>query len=72
MSSSADDNLYVYYVPNQIVAVVLAIVFIILCLLHLWKMIATQQWFGFAILIGGICTWPSGDLNHLERSFLLT
>ncbi|KAJ5585062.1 RTA1 like protein [Penicillium hispanicum] len=54
MSSSADDNLYIYYVPNQIVAVVLAIVFVVLCLLHLWKMIATQQWFGFAILIGGI------------------
>ncbi|KAJ5098130.1 hypothetical protein N7532_005131 [Penicillium argentinense] len=54
MASNEDMNLYSYYVPNKIVAIVFAAIFIVLTALHMWRIIATRQWFGIAIIIGGL------------------
>ncbi|KAJ5707132.1 hypothetical protein N7488_006933 [Penicillium malachiteum] len=50
----ASDNLYDYYLPSKIVAIVFAAIFAILTITHLWRIIATRQWFGMAIAIGGL------------------
>ncbi|KAJ6015117.1 hypothetical protein N7540_009708 [Penicillium herquei] len=54
----ASDNLYDYYLPSKIVAIIFAAIFAILTLTHLWRIIATRQWFGMAIVVGGLCMSP--------------
>ncbi|KAJ5730096.1 uncharacterized protein N7483_004604 [Penicillium malachiteum] len=50
----ASDNLYDYYLPSKITAIVFAAIFAILTATHLWRIIATRQWFGMAIVVGGL------------------
>jgi hypothetical protein len=51
---------YYYSVQTSGGAVFLAVVFLVLTLGHFWKVITTQNWFGLAIVTGGICT-PNPD-----------
>jgi hypothetical protein len=51
----ASDNLYEYYKPNKIVAIVFAAFFLSTSILHAWKIFTTRQWFGIAIILGGLC-----------------
>ena len=60
MASDSDKNVY-GYVPSNVAAGILAIIFIILTLAHFWRMVSTRQWFGIAIIIGGFCMF----LSHL-------
>lgn len=53
--SASSLNLYEYYVPSNIAAIVVAIIFLILILLHAWKVISTRQWFAVTGIVGGIC-----------------
>lgn len=48
-------NLYEYYVPSNVAAIVVAAIFLILILLHAWKVISTRQWFAVTGIVGGIC-----------------
>ena len=48
-------NLYEYYVPSNAAAIAVAVVFLILILLHAWKVISTRQWFAVTGIVGGIC-----------------
>lgn len=52
---ASDDNLYEYYKPNKIVAIVFAAIFLATSVIHTWKIFTTRQWFGIAILLGGLC-----------------
>lgn len=52
---ASDDNLYEYYKPNKIVAIVFAAFFLSTSVIHTWKIFTTRQWFGIAILLGGLC-----------------
>ncbi|KAJ5398057.1 hypothetical protein N7509_006170 [Penicillium cosmopolitanum] len=51
---ASDDNLYEYYKPNKIVAIVFAAIFLATSVIHTWKIFTTRQWFGIAILLGGL------------------
>ncbi|KAJ5116682.1 hypothetical protein N7456_001030, partial [Penicillium angulare] len=51
--ASSSTNPYTYYVPSKPAAIVVAIVFIILTALHLWRIFATRKWFGFTLVAGG-------------------
>ncbi|CAG7941885.1 unnamed protein product [Penicillium olsonii] len=51
--ASDPKNLY-GYVPSNIASIAVAIIFLILTLLHLWRIIATRQWFGMATVVGGV------------------
>lgn len=53
--STSSHNLYEYYVPSNVAAIVVAAVFFILILLHTWKVISTRQWFATTTIVGGIC-----------------
>lgn len=55
---ASDDNLYEYYKPNKIVAIVFAAIFLATSVIHTWKIFTTRQWFGIAILLGGLCMCP--------------
>ncbi|KAJ5974471.1 RTA1 like protein-domain-containing protein [Penicillium waksmanii] len=45
---------YYYNVQNSGGAVFMAVVFLVLTLCHFWKVFTTQNWFGLAIVSGGI------------------
>ncbi|RAK85204.1 RTA1 like protein [Aspergillus costaricaensis CBS 115574] len=51
--SSDSSNLY-GYVPSGIVAIVFGAIFLVLTVLHLWRIVRTRHWFGIATLVGGI------------------
>lgn len=65
MASGDNDNLYNYYEPNKIVAIVFAAFFLFSSAVHTWKIVSTRQWFGIAIVIGGICMSPSQ--SHYQK-----
>ncbi|KAJ5949889.1 RTA1 like protein-domain-containing protein, partial [Penicillium verhagenii] len=47
-------NLYKHYVPSGIAATVVAILFLILTIAHVWKVLTTKRWFAFTIIVGGL------------------
>lgn len=55
ITMASDDNLYDYYKPNKIVAIVFAAFFLSTSVIHTWKIFTTRQWFGIVILLGGLC-----------------
>jgi hypothetical protein len=48
-------NLYGEYKPSRALAIVVCVVFIVLSLVQTWRIIRTHRWFGFTIVIGGLC-----------------
>ncbi|OJJ94602.1 hypothetical protein ASPACDRAFT_37692 [Aspergillus aculeatus ATCC 16872] len=52
--SSDTVNLYGNYVPSKIAAIVLAAIFLVLTVLHLWRIVRTKHWFGLATVVGGL------------------
>ncbi|KAE8166930.1 RTA1 like protein-domain-containing protein [Aspergillus tamarii] len=52
--SSDSSNMYGDYVPSNVAAIVVAVIFFILTVLHIWKIITTRHWFAFATVTGGI------------------
>ncbi|KAJ5368771.1 RTA1 like protein-domain-containing protein [Penicillium cataractarum] len=52
--STGSQNLYEYYVPSNVAAIVVAVIFLILILLHAWKVISTRQWYTVTAIVGGI------------------
>lgn len=64
---ASDENLYNYYKPNKIVAIVFAAFFLAASALHTWKIVSTRQWFGIAIVIGGMCMYP--NLRSIQQAF---
>lgn len=49
--------MYGDYVPSNVAAIVVAVIFFILTVLHIWKIITTRHWFAFATVTGGICMY---------------
>ncbi|KAJ5931023.1 RTA1 like protein-domain-containing protein [Penicillium verhagenii] len=47
-------NLYKHYVPSGIAATVVAILFLILTVAHVWKVLTTKRWFALTIIAGGL------------------
>ncbi|CAJ0550896.1 Ff.00g108260.m01.CDS01 [Fusarium sp. VM40] len=52
--ATSSRNLYGEYDPSRALAIVVCVVFIVLSLVQIWRIIRTQRWFGFTIVIGGL------------------
>ncbi|KAL3454108.1 hypothetical protein BJX65DRAFT_301897 [Aspergillus insuetus] len=63
---SSEDNPHDAYTPSKPAAIACAIVFLVLSVLQLWKIIRTRKWFGFAIVIGGLCC-SSPQVIYIEK-----
>jgi hypothetical protein len=54
--ATSPSNLYGEYKPSRALAIVVCVIFIVLSLFQIWRIIRTHRWFGFTIIIGGLCT----------------
>jgi hypothetical protein len=53
--ATSPSNLYGEYKPSRALAIVVCVVFIALSLVQIRRIIRTHRWFGFTIVIGGLC-----------------
>lgn len=53
--ATSSSNLYGEYKPSRALAIVACVIFIVVSLVQIWRIIRTQRWFGFTIVIGGLC-----------------
>ncbi|KAH6952952.1 hypothetical protein DER45DRAFT_617325 [Fusarium avenaceum] len=52
--ATSSSNLHGEYKPSRALAIVVCVIFIVLSLVQIWRIIRTQRWFGFTIVIGGL------------------
>ncbi|KAJ5413703.1 hypothetical protein N7509_000330 [Penicillium cosmopolitanum] len=50
--ATSSTNVYGAYVPSRAAAIIVAIIFVILTALQLWRIVASRRWFGLAIVTG--------------------
>lgn len=55
------------YLPSLPAAIALAIVFLILTILHAWKVYQTRLYFCIPFAIGGLCTHPLNPKPKLQQ-----
>ncbi|KAF6519695.1 hypothetical protein HZS61_016112 [Fusarium oxysporum f. sp. conglutinans] len=53
MASTAD-NVYEFYQPSKILALVVCVVFAVLTLVHLWNIVRYRKWFCLTLVLGGL------------------
>jgi hypothetical protein len=51
----SSNDVAVPYMPNKPAAIAGSAIFLVLTILHTWRIVQMRKWFGLAILFGGIC-----------------
>ena len=47
-----------FYIPNLPASLVFLVAFVIITILHAWRMFKTRIWYFIPFLVGGICKPP--------------
>ncbi|ENH75914.1 Protein RTM1 [Fusarium oxysporum f. sp. cubense race 1] len=53
MASTAD-NVYEFYQPSKILALVVCVLFAVLTIVHLWNIVRYRKWFCLTLVLGGL------------------